>query len=1228
MSNFDTLYSLLSNNATDEEIKDFLNTLTQKEYRSIIHYIGSGPYKDRLEDIWNEITCGTSKGKILFVVNDGDSPELQLTNTILNRNNDHFVFIKYDKPFILDRDFITYIKDNNIQGLVLENDYLNQNVAYADKLIISDLQLFFPELAITVIDEFHRYRTYFQRITVAYGDYEDVDKFIEAITLRAKKLVFNYDILKNKNELFHYCFDRINKITAADILIIYFNENLFYDEEITGLTKACKKMLKEDINHKFRANTINFVNKNEIFERSENSAMEDTIKSISKKYTELHAKLLKEIKGQDISVEKTIRALFDAELDHPSIEDHRTLSTLFFFGPSGTGKTFLAEKIAEYLGYDYMLFHMEQYAMKGDEISLIGSDRQWRNSRRGDLPTFIEKCRDNKHIIVFDEIEKADLQLLNSLLSAIGQGVMHDQYSNIDVHLNNSILIFTSNAGRSLFADTSIKFSTITQSVLMDALKQERRSDGTSVFSPEFCSRIMASNVITFDHLSVSDLNNIIKNSQKKAINTLKEKHDLKIKLDNRLSLISIFHVGKTDARVANEYSIKLIKNEIFEMSKFYKDFDIDDVSNINFEVDFNNIDKEIKSYFVRNKKVKIGVIGDKKVVNKFNSNSKDYEIIHIQNEDDLKACLKNNIFEYYIDPFFGGIEEKSLSITDYNSKGIKYLYEIVDNDGDVPVYILENDSIEISDTDKTSLILDGVKRIVNNTNIEGFRRNILQTIEEDYLEQQINTLTQKGFIIDFKTKQNISKDGGTLTITLYDFKKYMAYDIESQNLMLKQADIPDTKFDDVIDCEEAKQELKYYINYLRNPIEFVLSGARVPKGVLLYGPPGTGKTMLARAMAGEADVNFISTTAADLLGQKVGEGEDNIRRLFAKARKYAPTIIFIDEIDAIGKKRSGVANDSVLTALLTEMDGFKQNTKKPVFVLAATNYGIKDRNSEISELDNALIRRFDSNIYVNNPNKEGRQKFIELYLDKKNIKNIKKGTINTLTNCTVGQSLAIIENILELAYRLARRENKEITDDTLLMALDQYQNGEIKQRNPEDMEKTAIHEAGHAFVSYLCGIIPAYITIEARGNYGGYVAREDSNESTRTITDLLNIINVCLAGKAAQEVLLGKEVSLNTGTYLDLRNASDIALDIACSLGVDDKLLTLDVGDILSSPYSAEYMDKANIILNEQNKYVLSIIKQYKKEIKALASLLLEKGHLTKDDLLSFIDNNKNRRK
>ena len=260
--------------------------------------------------------------------------------------------------------------------------------------------------------------------------------------------------------------------------------------------------------------------------------------------------------------------------------------------------------------------------------------------------------------------------------------------------------------------------------------------------------------------------------------------------------------------------------------------------------------------------------------------------------------------------------------------------------------------------------------------------------------------LAKENKLISFETAQTISKNGKNAEIKLFDFEMVVAVESEDAKNDLSSVSKPNVHFDDVIGARDAKKELTYFVEYLKNPKKYMGTGVKAPKGVILYGPPGTGKTMLAKAMACEAGVTFIAAEGNQFLKKYVGEGSEKVHELFKTARKYAPSILFIDEIDAIAKERKGGVNagsngEETLTAFLTEMDGFINDPSKPVFVLAATNFDVEPGKDK--SLDPALMRRFDRRVYIDLPNKDDRIRFLKMKIEKNHALDISNTQIDNI---------------------------------------------------------------------------------------------------------------------------------------------------------------------------------------------------------------------------------------
>jgi len=365
-------------------------------------------------------------------------------------------------------------------------------------------------------------------------------------------------------------------------------------------------------------------------------------------------------------------------------------------------------------------------------------------------------------------------------------------------------------------------------------------------------------------------------------------------------------------------------------------------------------------------------------------------------------------------------------------------------------------------------------------------------------------------------------------------------------------------KFDDVAGLEEEKGELKEIVEFLKEPEKFTKMGARIPKGVLLYGKPGTGKTLIAKAIAGEADVPFISMSGSEFIEMFAGLGASRVRKLFDKARKLAPCIVFIDEIDAIGSRRTSNSgaeseNNQTLNQLLVEMDGFV--SEETIIVLAATN--------RPEMLDKALLRpgRFDRQITIPTPDLKGRLEILKIHSKDKRIS--EDVNLESIAEDTAGFTGAELENILnEAAIIATKNKHEEIENDDIEEAVKKVTVGlEKKDRIISDKDKklTAYHEAGHAVVSRY---LPTQtnvkeVSIIPRGVAGGYTMYK-TNEDKYYIskTEMQEKLIALLGGRAAEKLVLD---DISTGASNDIEVATQIARDMVTKYGMSDKLGPID---------------------------------------------------------------------
>ncbi|WP_165241165.1 ATP-dependent zinc metalloprotease FtsH [Corynebacterium lizhenjunii] len=448
--------------------------------------------------------------------------------------------------------------------------------------------------------------------------------------------------------------------------------------------------------------------------------------------------------------------------------------------------------------------------------------------------------------------------------------------------------------------------------------------------------------------------------------------------------------------------------------------------------------------------------------------------------------------------------------------------------------------------------------------------------------------------------------------------------------------DMPTNTFADVAGADEAVEELMEIKEFLEDPSRYHELGAKIPRGVLLYGPPGTGKTLLARAVAGEAGVPFFSISGSDFVEMFVGVGASRVRDLFKQAKAQSPCIIFVDEIDAVGRQRgSGTGGghderEQTLNQLLVEMDGF--GDREGVILIAATN------RPDI--LDPALLRpgRFDRQIPVTNPDLAGREKILEVHSKNKPL--AKHVDVRELAKRTAGMSGADLANVLnEAALLTARVGGNVITADALEEATDRVVGGPRRQSkiiSEHEKKVTAYHEGGHTLAAWaLKDIERVYkVTILARGRTGGHaMTSQEDDKGMYTREELFARIVFAMGGRAAEELVFGAPT---TGASSDIEQATKIARAMLTEYGFSPDLGTVKYGQEQGDPFgyggmggSIDYSDAVAARIDEQLRYLLdraheeaySILAEYRDYLDALVELLLEKETLRRPDLEGVFD-------
>ena len=946
----------------------------------------------------------------------------------------------------------------------------------------------------------------------------------------------------------------------------------------------------------------------------------------------IHSALTERIFGQDNAIDLVTSGYFQAGLG--ALTDpkrFRPSATFLFAGPPGVGKTFMAECFAQALGLPFQRFDMSEYSDKEANIEFCGSDKVYKNGKAGNVTSFVEE--NPKCVLLFDEIEKAHINVIHLFLQILDAGRLRDNFTDHEIPFKDTILIFTTNAGKNLYEDAENgNFSGVSRKVILKALQKDvDPRTGVPFFPGAICSRFASGNVVMFNHMAAHDLRNIAKREVQRQANNFTREIGIKTTIDERVYTALLFaEGGAADARTVRSRAEAFFNGELYELLRLVNAGKtaggITALERIEVTVELPEQDPELRTLFEAGDQPEVLVFTDPKTAAQCAKAGGGCIFHQAGTVEDACALLKKQIALVLLD-INQGIKggDGRLNIEDMDSAARDFFRYIRENDRDMPVYLLQTSKHTFDSEEKVSFLRQGVRGVV--TMGKSFGAEMDQICSQLHQQQSMNRLAKANKLVSFETAQTLLPKGKTARISLFDFRMSTALDPEDSSSVLSNVSKPNVKFSQVIGADDAKAELQYFVEYLRDPKKYMGTGVRPPKGVLLYGPPGTGKTMLAKAMASESDVTFLTAEGNQFLMKYVGEGPEKVHELFKTARKYAPSILFVDEIDAIGKERSGSehthSSEEVLTAFLTEMDGFKNDPTKPVFVLAATNFDVEPGGAR--SLDPALMRRFDRRVYIDLPDRDDRVRYMQMKVSSHAAFAVTQDKLENLAIRSTGMSLAALESVFELALRSAIRQGGcTVTDEVLDEAFETFNSGEKKNWDISQLERVARHEAGHAVMCWLGGETPSYITVVARANHGGYMQHGDhEGKAIYTRQELLSRIRTSLGGRAAEIVYYGPEDGISTGASGDLSNASNLAQRMLCNYGMSEDfgLAVVDTQAARNGELSGEVRAGVNRILTEQMEIAVADIEAHRETVDRLVEVLLRRNHLTGSEIQTIFE-------
>lgn len=956
---------------------------------------------------------------------------------------------------------------------------------------------------------------------------------------------------------------------------------------------------------------------------------------LTEKTKHIREYLLQSVFGQNHAVNTFVSGCFQAELMAYTDKNRvRPRATFLFAGPPGVGKTYLAQKAAEALDLPFRRFDMSEFGDNQALTKFAGTNSSYKDSKAGEVTSFVKN--NPKSVLLFDEVEKAHISAINLFLQMLDAGKVRDLYDDKEISFTDTILIFTTNAGKQLYSDSSAgDYSVLSRKVILKALEKDiNPGTGVPFFPAAICSRFASGNVMMFNHIGAHDLRNIAKKEILRHKANLEKGLNIHIDFEESVFSALLFaEGGQADARTVRSRGEAFFYKELFELLRLIDTsiFEESVIDSIDVKINLPKDDNNITSLFYPTSKFNIAVAAAPDDFAGLRNTLRSVDPVICVDEAELNRVIRQKDIQMALVDFnYGKRNQQSeyMNAEDVDSVGRDLFWYIRENYPELPVYLICRSNRQYSEEEKISFLNLGIRGFLVLDGDSAPDAQVADICESLYQQKSINELTKANKVLTFETAQVFNKERRHAEISLFDFALETAVDSEDSNDILSNLSKPDIRFSQVIGAEDAKKELQFFVDYLINPKKYMGSGLRPPKGILLYGPPGTGKTMLAKAMACEADVTFIAAEGNQFKIKWVGDGEKRVHELFSIARKYAPSILFVDEIDAIAQERRGgdgsnTAIEGVLTAFLAEMDGFKNEPSRPVFVLAATNFDIQPGTPK--SLDAALMRRFDRKIYVDLPTKDERIRYLKLKTAGNPAFDVTDDAIDNLAVRSTGSSLAELENILELALRDAIRTSNLKADDLILEnAFETYTNGEEKKWSPELLERTARHEAGHTLICWLSGEKPSYVTIVSRADHGGYMQHgNDEGKVSYTKNELLAKIRTSLGGRAAELVYYGDEDGLSTGASGDLANATSIAKNLVCLYGMDSEqgLASVNAQELAAGEIALKVRDSVNGILGREMENAIRLITENRDKIDMLVDELIKKNRLDEKEIDTLLN-------
>ncbi|MBR9906995.1 MAG: AAA family ATPase [Gammaproteobacteria bacterium] len=920
--------------------------------------------------------------------------------------------------------------------------------------------------------------------------------------------------------------------------------------------------------------------------------------------TAIEARLKQRVKGQP----EAIRAIVDSEMKALSRSSHKLRDIFTFAGPSGVGKTELAKTYAEALsevngsGFVFRVFNMEQYADEKAHMHLFGAGSSFTDANLGELTKHAEAYP--RTVYLFDEIEKAHHTVIQSLLTLLDTGSALDATTLEEANFSQSVVIFTTNLGQREFS----RSQGMGDLDIFDVLQNARLPKSPeAALTPELVNRLRAGTAVRFYPLHAQALLAVAQNSTEAYHHMSSGQLGYEFGENfAALAMLSGLPAPVPRAIMRNiDGAITRAQQQLFSQ--------IDDAKLATIQR--LHIDADASIFALTNQQRGLAYVGHNPDV---------YETLQhlVPRQDVVKLSPDQSHDDLYQLAALPLVVLDGLAFTDDDLTQL--ITKLRSQDSQVGIVVLCTAS-QLNH----GYVIDHSWMAIGHTQLQSQMPALKRLI---HVANTMHSAQLKQLALDYQLELQ-SIDNGTARFMACEpkFKPIISASRALRGVPGLMSRRPNTRLADVIGLHRAKDELQRVLRWLENPNLLRRHNLPMPTGILLLGPPGTGKTMLARAVAGEADLPFISLNIGEMLSKYVNGTSENIQKAFEAARDIAPCIMFIDEIDALAGKRTDGDNSSsqnaAVNTLLTQLDGL-QKSGEPIFVIAATN--------RAETLDPAVTRsgRLDRPILCDIPNRADRAAFVQFYMRKYKLQ-FSQADIDEFATLTMGMSGADLEQVFVTAlYNLVNAlpssgETEQHVDAAAIReAISHIRFGAPTTGNPQSDEskrQTAAHEAGHLLAQKL--LLPeqriAIATIESRNRALGFVATQrDENAGPQTFDEIKAQLIMLMAGREAEYLLFG-HAGMNSGASSDLQQATRIAMYAICALGLDNEFGQVSYGENfsqLASPQERELASaRVRAWIEEARDAARSLLQQHREKLEFITDELYRKESVYEAEINSW---------